>query len=168
MSVDEESGLVFLPTASASPDFYGGTRPGDNRYANSVVALRGATGEVVWHFQIVHHDVWDLDLPAQPILVDVQRDGRPPGRFGFGGLVGRRIGRRAAGVTSDQAARVAVLVPPAGQSPARSAGEDPCQGGERRCRRACLLRCDRTPALPFRRNACGPSSACRTSTVCTM
>jgi len=76
MSVDAERDLVFLPTASASPDFYGGTRPGDNRYANSVVALRGSTGEVVWHFQIVHHDVWDLDLPAQPILADIRMAGR--------------------------------------------------------------------------------------------
>jgi len=76
MSVDEERGLLFLPTASASPDFFGGTRPGDNRYANSVVALEGATGKISWHFQIVHHDVWDLDLPAQPILVDIERDGR--------------------------------------------------------------------------------------------
>jgi quinoprotein glucose dehydrogenase len=76
MSVDPERGLVFLPTASASPDFYGGTRPGDNRYANSVVALRARNGEVAWHFQVVHHDVWDLDLPAQPMLVDIERGGR--------------------------------------------------------------------------------------------
>jgi quinoprotein glucose dehydrogenase len=76
MSYDAGRDLLFLPTASAAPDFFGGTRPGDNRYANSVVALRGATGEVVWHYQLVHHDVWDLDLPAQPILTTVRRDGR--------------------------------------------------------------------------------------------
>jgi len=76
MSVDEDRDLVFLPTASASPDFFGGTRPGDNRYANSVVALRGSTGALAWHYQIVHHDVWDLDLPAQPILVDIEHDGQ--------------------------------------------------------------------------------------------
>ena len=76
LSVDQDRDLVFLPTASASPNFYGGTRPGDNRYANSLVALRGSTGEVVWHFQTIHHDVWDWDLPAQPILVDVTRDGQ--------------------------------------------------------------------------------------------
>lgn len=75
MSVDAERDLVFLPTATAGPNFYGGLRPGDNRYANSVVALRGSTGEVVWHFQTLHHDVWDLDLPAQPILVDLRIDG---------------------------------------------------------------------------------------------
>jgi len=76
MSVDSARGLVFVPTASAAPDFFGGKRPGDNRYANSVVALRAATGEVAWHFQVVHHDVWDIDMPAQPILVTLRRDGR--------------------------------------------------------------------------------------------
>ncbi len=76
MSVDEERDLVFLPTTSPSTDFYGGERPGENRYANSVVALRGQTGEMAWHYQITHHDVWDYDLPAQPILVDLPRDGQ--------------------------------------------------------------------------------------------
>ena len=76
MSVDEARGLVFVPTSSPSPDFYGGLRPGDNRYANSVVALRGETGDVVWSFQTVHHDVWDYDLPAQPGLYSVWKDGR--------------------------------------------------------------------------------------------
>lgn len=75
LSVDHERDLVFLPTASTSPNFYGGTRPGDNRYGNSLVALRGRTGELVWHFQTIHHDVWDWDLPSQPILVDIERDG---------------------------------------------------------------------------------------------
>ncbi len=76
MSVDDERGLIFLPTSSASPDFYGGVRPGDNLYTNSVVALDGETGEVVWHFQTVHHDVWDYDVPAQPGAYQVWRDGK--------------------------------------------------------------------------------------------
>lgn len=75
MSVDVERGMVFLPTTSPSPDFYGGLRPGDNRYANSVVALDGQTGEVQWSFQTVHHDVWDYDVPAQPGLYSVWKDG---------------------------------------------------------------------------------------------
>ncbi|HMH53583.1 MAG TPA: pyrroloquinoline quinone-dependent dehydrogenase [Candidatus Acidoferrum sp.] len=75
MSVDHERGLIFAPTSSPSPDFYGGERLGANDYANSVVALRAATGEVVWHFQVVHHDLWDYDVPAQPSLVTVTRDG---------------------------------------------------------------------------------------------
>jgi quinoprotein glucose dehydrogenase len=71
MSSDEERGLVFLPTTSPSPDFWGGKRPGDNAHANSVVALRAETGELVWSFQTVHHDVWDYDLPAQPTLARI-------------------------------------------------------------------------------------------------
>ncbi len=74
MSVDHERGLVFLPTSSPSPDFYGGLRPGDNRYANSIVALEVETGVVRWAFQTVHHDVWDYDAPAQPGLYTI-RDG---------------------------------------------------------------------------------------------
>ena len=58
----------FLPTSSPSPDFWGGKRPDNNEHANSVVALRVETGELVWSFQTVHHDVWDYDLPAQPTL----------------------------------------------------------------------------------------------------
>jgi len=77
MSVDQKRDLVFLPTSSPSPDFYGGLRPGDNRHANSVVALRAQTGELVWSFQAVHHDVWDYDLPAQPGLYTVWQDGQP-------------------------------------------------------------------------------------------
>jgi len=75
MSVDPERGLVFVATSSPSPDFYGGLRPGDNRHANSVVALDAETGAVNWAYQIVHHDVWDYDLPAQPGLYAVWRDG---------------------------------------------------------------------------------------------
>jgi quinoprotein glucose dehydrogenase len=75
MAVDEPRDLVFLPTSTPAPDSWGGLRPGDNRYANSIVALRGATGEVVWHFQIVHHSIWDYDVAAQPLLVDLPRDG---------------------------------------------------------------------------------------------
>ncbi len=71
MSVDDAAGLLFLPTSSASPDFWGGKRPGDNAHANSIVALRIETGELVWSFQTVHHDVWDYDLPAQPTLARI-------------------------------------------------------------------------------------------------
>ena len=75
MSADPERGLVFVPTSSPSPDFFGGLRPGDNRHANSVVALDIEDGAVHWAYQIVHHDVWDYDLPAQPGLYSVWRDG---------------------------------------------------------------------------------------------
>jgi quinoprotein glucose dehydrogenase len=71
MSADEERGLMFLPTSSPSPDFWGGLRPGNNEHADSVVALRTETGEMVWSFQTVHHDVWDYDLPSQPTLARI-------------------------------------------------------------------------------------------------
>lgn len=76
LSGDAERDLVFLPTGSAAPDFYGGERLGDNLFANSVVALRASTGEYVWHFQVVHHDLWDYDVAAQPSLITVPRDGQ--------------------------------------------------------------------------------------------
>jgi quinoprotein glucose dehydrogenase len=76
LSVDTEMGLVFVPTGTPSPDFFGGQREGDNAYANSLVALSVASGEVVWFRQLVHHDVWDYDLPAQPMLVELEKDGR--------------------------------------------------------------------------------------------
>jgi len=73
---DTVRGLVFVPTSAPSPDYYGGARLGRNDYANSIVALRATTGEVVWHFQTVHHDLWDYDNAAPPALVDLTIDGR--------------------------------------------------------------------------------------------
>ncbi len=75
ISADPERDLVFLPTGSAAPDFYGGARPGRNDLANSVVALRASSGEFVWSFQVVHHDLWDYDVASQPVLIDLERDG---------------------------------------------------------------------------------------------
>ena len=66
--VDQPNGLAFLPTGSASPDYFGGLRPGDNRDANSIVVLKAATGEKVWSFQTVHHDLWDYDVASPPLL----------------------------------------------------------------------------------------------------
>lgn len=71
MSVDHERGLVFLPVGSPSYDFYGGDRAGQNLFGNSLVALDASTGRRVWHAQLVHHDLWDFDPPAQPILADI-------------------------------------------------------------------------------------------------
>jgi quinoprotein glucose dehydrogenase len=70
MSVDAERDLVLIPTGSASPDFFGGLRPGDNRYANCVVALRASTGRLLWSFQVVHHDLWDYDVASRPEPID--------------------------------------------------------------------------------------------------
>ena len=76
MTVDVGRGIVFVPTGSAAPDFYGGERLGQNLYANTLLALDAATGRRIWHYQTVHHDVWDRDLPAVPNLVSVTHDGR--------------------------------------------------------------------------------------------
>jgi quinoprotein glucose dehydrogenase len=76
LSVDVQRGLVFVPLGSASSDFYGADRPGDDLYANSLVALNADTGKLVWHFQTVHHDIWDRDLNAAPALVTIHRGGK--------------------------------------------------------------------------------------------
>ena len=78
MSADETRDLVFLPTTSPSPDFYGGERLGDNAYANSVVALRASTGEFAWGFQTIRHDLWDYDIASQPLLFEHVSGGAPP------------------------------------------------------------------------------------------
>ena len=77
MSADEELGYVYLPVSTPTNDWYGGHRLGDNLFAESLVTLDCATGERVWHFQMVHHGLWDYDNPAAPILVDITVDGRP-------------------------------------------------------------------------------------------
>jgi len=74
MSADEETGYVYLPIGSPTNDFYGGHRLGDNLFANSLVALDATTGKRVWHYQFVHHDIWDSDLPAAPNLIDITVD----------------------------------------------------------------------------------------------
>lgn len=76
MVVDPERDLVFVPTGSASPDYYGGMRPGDDKWADSIVALRAKTGEMAWGFQLVHHDLWDYDSASPPLLATVPHDGK--------------------------------------------------------------------------------------------
>jgi quinoprotein glucose dehydrogenase len=76
LAADPQRDLVFVPTGSAAPDYFGGLRLGDNRYANSIVALRASTGKMVWAFQTVHHDLWDYDNASPPALVTIRRDGQ--------------------------------------------------------------------------------------------
>ncbi len=76
LSVDHQRGIVYLPLTSPSTDLYGGDRKGANLFGNSLVALDAATGQRRWHFQTIHHDIWDYDLPAQPSLITVTRDGK--------------------------------------------------------------------------------------------
>ena len=74
MAVDPQRDLIFVPTGSASPDYFGGLRRGDNKWANSVVALHAKTGTIAWGFQLVHHDLWDYDSAPQPLLATLRRD----------------------------------------------------------------------------------------------
>ena len=75
-TMDEERGILFAPTGSASSDFYGAKRKGQNLFANSLLAIDAATGKRIWHFQFIHHDVWDRDLPTAPALVTITKDGK--------------------------------------------------------------------------------------------
>ncbi len=99
ISADPERDLVFLPTTSPSPDYYGGERKGADLYADSLVALRASTGKVVWAFQAVHHDLWDYDLPSGPSLIQVERGGKSiaalaqPSKMGHLFLLGRDSGQ---------------------------------------------------------------------------
>ncbi len=76
MSLDEKRGIVYIPTGSVGGDFYGGLRKGSNLYANSLLALDAATGKYIWHYQVVHHDIWDRDLAANPNLVTLNHNGQ--------------------------------------------------------------------------------------------
>lgn len=76
MTLDEKRGILYVPTGSATFDFYGGLRKGQNLFANCILALKAATGELVWYYQTVHHDLWDRDLPAPPNLVTIKRNGK--------------------------------------------------------------------------------------------
>ena len=76
MALDEARGLLYLPTSTPTSDYYGGQRPGANLFAESLVCLDAATGQMKWHFQTVHHGLWDWDIPTQPNLVTITVDGR--------------------------------------------------------------------------------------------
>jgi quinoprotein glucose dehydrogenase len=77
ISFDPETGYVFVPTEAPTGDFYGGHRPGSNLFSTSLLVLDSRTGERIWHFQTVHHDIWDMDNPAAPILADIVIEGQP-------------------------------------------------------------------------------------------
>ena len=97
-SLDEKKGILFAPVGSASYDFYGGRRTGNDLFANCVLALDAATGKRIWHFQTVHHDIWDRDLPTAPALVTITKDGKKidalaqPTKSGFIFLLDRNTG----------------------------------------------------------------------------
>ena len=76
MTVDEERGILYMPVAGPAANYWGGDRPGNNLFANSIVAVDAETGKYQWHFQTVHHDLWDSDMPSPPVLVDIVQNGR--------------------------------------------------------------------------------------------
>ncbi len=98
MSLDEERGIIYAPTGSPTYDYYGADREGSNLYGNSVIALDASSGEYLWHFQTIHHDIWDYDLPTAPNLVTIQKDGQSvdavaqPGKTGFIYVLDRETG----------------------------------------------------------------------------
>ena len=107
MTIDEELGMVYLPVELPTGDYYGGHRPGNNLFAESLVALDLKTGKRKWHYQLVHHGIWDFDIPCAPILADITVDGRTikavaqPTKQGwlyvFDRVTGSRCGRSKSG-----------------------------------------------------------------------
>lgn len=99
LSLDEKRGMVFVSTGSAVPDFYGGKRKGDNLFSNSLIALDAETGKYIWHFQGVHHDLWDWDFPTSPVLVSIKIDEKTidavvqVSKYGFIYMLDRETGK---------------------------------------------------------------------------
>lgn len=104
MTADEELGLLYLPIGGPASNYYGGDRPGDNLFGNSIVAVDGDTGKYRWHFQLVHHDLWDFDNPPAPVLINIQRDGQTipalvqSSKTGWMFILDRRTGKPIFGV----------------------------------------------------------------------
>ena len=115
-SMDEGKGIVFAPMGSASYDFYGGKRTGNDLFANCVLALDAATGKRIWHFQTVHHDMWDRDLPTAPVLVTITKDGKKidalvqPAKTGFIFLLDRNTGQPIYPINETQVPSISELV----------------------------------------------------------
>jgi quinoprotein glucose dehydrogenase len=76
MTADEQRGIIYMTFGAPTANYYGGDRPGANLFGNSIVAVDAGTGKYKWHFQVVHHDLWDFDLPPAPALVDIVRNGK--------------------------------------------------------------------------------------------
>jgi quinoprotein glucose dehydrogenase len=104
LTMDEQRGIVYLPIGGPNNNYYGGNRPGNNLFANTLVAVNAETGKRLWHFQTVHHDLWDYDLPPAPVLLDVVKDGRTipalaqSGKLGLMFILNRQTGEPVFGV----------------------------------------------------------------------
>jgi quinoprotein glucose dehydrogenase len=104
MTVDEQRGILYMPIAGPAANYWGGDRPGNNLFANSMVAVDAETGKYKWHFQTVHHDLWDSDMPSPPTLVDIRQNGRTipalasVGKTGYMFILDRVTGKPIFGV----------------------------------------------------------------------
>ena len=104
MTLDEERGILYMPIAGPAANYWGGDRPGNNLFANSIVAVDAQTGKYRWHFQTVHHDLWDSDMPSPPVLVDIVQNGRKVpalasiGKTGYLFILNRVTGKPVFGV----------------------------------------------------------------------
>ena len=169
LSLDPARGLVFVPTGSPAFDFWGGDRKGANLFGNSLVALRAATGERVWHYQLVHHDLWDRDLPQAPVLAR-RAAGRPHDRRGRAGdqvraRVRVRPRERRAALRGRGASGPGLGPPGRGDLPGRSR----CRGSRRPSRARPSARptrpTSRPPRTPPSSSGCArcaaPASSCR-------
>src|SRR5690606_33827135 len=98
-TIDTNTGIAYIPTGTARYDFYGGNREGDNLFANSLIALDAETGKRIWHFQVLHHDLWDWDIPQSPKLLTIHKDGKDipaviqATKFGYLYVFDRRTGK---------------------------------------------------------------------------
>ena len=104
MTIDAERGILYMPVSSPAANYWGGDRPGNNLFGNSIVAVDAETGKYRWHFQTVHHDVWDFDMPSPPVLVDITQNGRRVpalasiGKTGYMFILNRVTGKPIFGV----------------------------------------------------------------------
>ena len=111
MTVDEKAGTLYMPVGGPSPNYYGGDRPGANLFGNSLVAVNAETGKLKWYFQTIHHDLWDSDLPAPPVLVDIKLGGKSipalaeTGKQAYMYILNRRTGKPVFGVEEKPVAR---------------------------------------------------------------
>ena len=128
MTVDEQRGILYMPIAGPAANYWGGDRPGNNLFANSIVAVDAETGKYKWHFQTVHHDLWDSDMPSPPTLVDIRQNGRTipalasVGKTGYMFILDRVTGKPIFGVEERPV--------PKGERPRRMVFADAAVSGE--------------------------------------
>ena len=121
MSVDEKHGIVYMPVGGPAANYYGGDRPGNDLFSNTLVAVDANTGKLKWSFQTVHHELWDFDLPPEPVLLDLDVNGKKipavvqTGKSGYMFILNRLTGKPVFGVRSARFPRA--MFPPRSTRP---------------------------------------------------